>query len=138
MVYSATPTMDAASAPNACDNAVRCGMAVIGTMAMGMPMAEPTTNPIAIHWYSTIFGSNPSVPEQSGLRPEAKCLQSNIADGSLFLLRFDRLFLAEHLRHAVRDQEAAGHVNHGGGHSHAAQNGAQLVRVLARNHQRAN
>ena len=48
MTYSATPTMEAASAPKACESAVRCGMAVMGTMAMGMPMLEPRIRPMAM------------------------------------------------------------------------------------------
>ena len=40
---SATPTSVAASAPNACESAIRCGMAVIGTYTpSGQPMTEPS------------------------------------------------------------------------------------------------
>src|SRR2546422_5285980 len=42
--YSAVPTSPAASPPNACERAVRCGTAVKGTRDRG----TPTTNPAAI------------------------------------------------------------------------------------------
>ncbi len=41
MKYSAVPTTPAASPPNACDKAVRCGTAVRGTRESGMPTANP-------------------------------------------------------------------------------------------------
>ncbi len=45
-MYSATPTSAAANAPNACDSAVRCGIAVIGTQyAIAPPTSPPTTSP---------------------------------------------------------------------------------------------
>ena len=41
----------AASAPNAWDNAVRCGTAVIGIqMAIGAPISEPITMPTNTHF----------------------------------------------------------------------------------------
>ena len=50
MEYSAMPTSAAASAPKACESAVRCGMAVIGIqMDIAEPMSEPTTRPAKIH-----------------------------------------------------------------------------------------
>ena len=40
------PTSVAASAPKACEMAVRCGMAVIGIqIEIAAPMAEPSTRP---------------------------------------------------------------------------------------------
>ena len=48
------PTSAAASAPNACDSAVRCGTAVIGIqMAIGAPISEPSTMPISTHCQPT-------------------------------------------------------------------------------------
>ena len=45
------PTSAAASAPNACDSAVRCGTAVIGIqIAIGAPISEPITMPISTQW----------------------------------------------------------------------------------------
>ena len=47
MSYSAMPTSVAASAPKACESAVRCGMAVIGIQIdIAAPMPEPTRAPI--------------------------------------------------------------------------------------------
>ena len=47
--YSATPTSVAASAPNMCEIAMRCGIAVIGTcVPIGMPMIVPRISPPAI------------------------------------------------------------------------------------------
>ncbi len=45
------PTNAAANAPNACDNAVRCGTAVIGIIAIGTPIVAPTANATRIHRY---------------------------------------------------------------------------------------
>ncbi len=48
--YSATPTSVAATAPNMCEIAIRCGIAVIGTYTpSGYPMSEPSTSPAMIH-----------------------------------------------------------------------------------------
>jgi hypothetical protein len=49
IMYFATPTSPAASPPNAWESAVRCGTAVSGTSASGMPRIVPTTNATAIH-----------------------------------------------------------------------------------------
>ncbi len=47
---SATPTSVDASAPNMSANAIRCGMAVIGThMPNGYPIRPPRMSPMAIH-----------------------------------------------------------------------------------------
>ena len=47
---SPMPTRAAARAPKACESAVRCGMAVMGTlMAIHAPMIEPSDNPAMIH-----------------------------------------------------------------------------------------
>ena len=44
------PTSVAASAPKACEMAVRCGMAVIGIqIEIAAPMPEPSTSPRMIH-----------------------------------------------------------------------------------------
>ena len=50
MVNSAMPTSAAAIAPKACESAVRCGIAVIGTqMAKAAPTSEPRIRPAMIH-----------------------------------------------------------------------------------------
>ena len=41
MKNSAVPTRPAASPPNACESAVRCGTAVSGTCASGTPTTKP-------------------------------------------------------------------------------------------------
>ena len=47
---SAMPTRDAAIAPKACESAVRCGIAVIGTqIAKAAPTSEPRISPAMIH-----------------------------------------------------------------------------------------
>jgi hypothetical protein len=44
--YSETPTSVAASAPNMCEMAVRCGTAVMGIqIAIGAPISEPRMRP---------------------------------------------------------------------------------------------
>ena len=49
------PTKAAANAPNACDSAVRCGIAVIGTHTpMAAPKVEPNKSPTMIQVYETI------------------------------------------------------------------------------------
>ena len=47
---SETPTSAAARPPNACESAVRCGIAVIGTQRpIATPIVEPTRRPTMIH-----------------------------------------------------------------------------------------
>ena len=47
--YSTMPTRVAARAPNMWEMAIRCGMAVMGTMTpSGMPMSVPMMSPPAI------------------------------------------------------------------------------------------
>jgi len=49
------PTKAAANAPNACDSAVRCGIAVMGTHTpMAAPRVEPSKSPTMIQVYETI------------------------------------------------------------------------------------
>ena len=46
---SATPTSVAATAPNMCEMAIRCGMAVMGTrVPSGQPMTVPSASPARI------------------------------------------------------------------------------------------
>ncbi len=50
MMNSPTPTSAAASAPKACESAVRCGIEVMGTnSAIHIPMIEPMVSPTRIH-----------------------------------------------------------------------------------------
>ena len=49
MKYLAVPTSPAASPPNECDSAVRCGTAVSGTQESGTPMTVPITKAMPIH-----------------------------------------------------------------------------------------
>ena len=47
---SETPTSAAARPPNACESAVRCGIAVIGTQTPSQtPIVEPTRSPTMTH-----------------------------------------------------------------------------------------
>ena len=49
------PTRPAASPPNACDSAVRCGTAVSGTRDSGTPTTNPATIAPTIHrWWMTV------------------------------------------------------------------------------------
>ena len=46
-MYLKQPTSTAASAPNECESAIRCGIAVIGMKtAMSVPITEPTAAPM--------------------------------------------------------------------------------------------
>ena len=65
------PTSAAAAAPNACENAVRCGMAVIGVyMAMTYPARDPITMPTTIHSKRMILWWN-SVPTMASTMPNS-------------------------------------------------------------------
>ena len=49
-MYLKQPTSTAARAPNECESAIRCGIAVIGMkMAISAPMVEPTAPPIRMY-----------------------------------------------------------------------------------------
>ena len=62
------PTSAAASAPNACDSAVRCGTAVIGIqIAIGAPISEPSTMPISTHCDADV--EHQSVPMTASAMP---------------------------------------------------------------------
>ena len=54
--YSAVPTSPAASPPNACESAVRCGTAVSGTRESGTPTMNPATIARPIQPWWTISG----------------------------------------------------------------------------------
>ncbi len=56
--YSAVPTRPAASPPNACERAVRCGTAVKGTRDRGTPTANPAAIASTIQPWCTISGWN--------------------------------------------------------------------------------
>ncbi len=63
------PTSAAASAPNACDNAVRCGIAVIGTLtAIHAPMTEPMVKPAMSQTQVTMCAPT-SVPTMAANMP---------------------------------------------------------------------
>ena len=53
---SAAPTSPAASPPNACDSAVRCGTAVSGTRDSGTPTTNPAAMAARIQPWCTICG----------------------------------------------------------------------------------
>ena len=68
------PTRAAARAPNACENAIRCGIAVIGMkIASAAPIADPTSTAIAIHRMSTICAWI-SVPVTAAAIPSSPAL----------------------------------------------------------------
>ena len=54
--YSAVPTSPAASPPNACERAVRCGTAVSGTCDSGTPTMNPATIATTIQPWWMICG----------------------------------------------------------------------------------
>ncbi len=54
--YFAVPTSPAASPPNACESAVRCGTAVSGTRDSGTPTRKPSAIASTIHRWCTIAG----------------------------------------------------------------------------------
>ncbi len=67
-MYFAVPTRPAARPPNACDSAVRCGTAVSGTWASGMPIAVPTMSARTIHLKLTMSGWS-AVPTIASVMP---------------------------------------------------------------------
>ncbi len=56
--YSAVPTSPAASPPNACERAVRCGTAVRGTRDRGTPTTNPAPIASTIQPWCTMAGWN--------------------------------------------------------------------------------
>ena len=135
----------AARPPNACDSAVRCGTAVSGTRDSGMPMTVPTT----------IASDDPGVVDDPGCEQRADDRERHPADaGRHAAARGLRVAqpaqrqdeerrrgeiaglgevrppllappLAEHLQHAVGDQEAADDVGHRGGDGDRAEDGGE-------------
>ena len=78
------PTSAAANAPNACESAVRCGIAVIGTQTpMARPSVEPSKSPTMIQVKLTISKCM-RVPMMAIIMPNsARCMPRLAVSGWL-------------------------------------------------------
>jgi len=84
---SPMPTRAAANAPKACESAVRCGIAVMGTLtAIHAPMMEPSVRPAIIQTQVTMCAPT-SVPKMAAnMPPSARNMPRRAVSGCDIIL----------------------------------------------------